>query len=225
MLILETKREMKTYMPSSRQIRWIIIAILFLLGGSIVYLLAWPSGYAFKANNISFTGSDADLTIDRMHVIQNKQGEKDWEMWAGSAKIYRKKNITKLESIRIRFYPKNGKPVDITADSGVMENDSRNMNIRGNVLIQTSEGYSLRTERLRFRPKEKKFDTDDKIFFTGNSFNLTGTGLHGETDKGLFKLDEKVTAVIYNTSSNAFAATPTQAAPPAKASRPEGSMP
>ena len=83
-------------MPSSHQIRRIIIVILFLLGGSIVYFLAWPSNYAIKANNISFTGSDADLTIDRMHVIQNKQGTKDWEMWADSAKIYHKKNITKL---------------------------------------------------------------------------------------------------------------------------------
>jgi LPS export ABC transporter protein LptC len=219
------KRKMKTYKPTSHQIRRIIIAILFLLGGSIVYFLAWPSNYAIKANNISFMGSDADLTIDRMHVIQNKQGAKDWEMWADSAKIYHKKNITILESIRIRFYPKKGKPIDITADSGEMENDSRNMSIRGHVLIQTSEGYALRTERLRFRPKEKKFDTDDKILLKGNSFNLTGTGLHGETDKGLFKLDEQVKAVIYNRSSNTFAAASEQAAPPAKASPPEGSMP
>ncbi len=216
---------MKSFMPSSHQIRRIIIVILFLLGGSIVYFLAWPSNYAIKANNISFTGSDADLTIDRMHVIQNKQGTKDWEMWADSAKIYHKKNITKLESIRIRFYPKKGKPIDITADSGVMENDSRNMSIRGNVLIQTSEGYALRTERLRFRPKEKKFDTNDKILLKGNSFNLTGTGLHGETDKGLFKLDEKVRAVIYNKSSNTYAAATERAAPPAKSTPPEGSTP
>jgi LPS export ABC transporter protein LptC len=216
---------MKNFMPSSHQTRRIIIIILFLLGGSIVYFLAWPPNYAIKANNISFTGSDADLTIDRMHVIQNKQGTKDWEMWAGSAKIYHKKNITKLESIRIRFYPKKGKPIDITADSGVMENDSRNMSIRGNVLIQTSEGYALRTERLRFRPKEKKFDTNDKILLKGNSFNLTGTGLHGETDKGLFKLDEKVRAVIYNKSSNTYAAATERAAPPAKSTPPEGSTP
>ena len=197
-------------MTPSRWLRPFILVSLLLIGGTIAYFLTQPTSYDFKAKNISILGSDADLTIDQMHVVQNKRGEKNWEMWAETANIYRKKNLTKLKTIHIRYYPKKGKPLDITADNGEMENDSRNMLIRGNVLIKASTGYSLHTESLRFRPKDKRIDTDAKIFLEGKSFNLTGVGLHGQTDIGLFALNKNVEAVIYNTGANAFAAKPAQ---------------
>ena len=188
-------------MKSSRKIRGILLAILLLLAGSATYFLIRPPGYQIQAESVSFLGSDADLSIDRMHVVQNKQGKKNWELWADTAKIYREKKLTELESIRIRFYPKNGKPMDITADSGVMENDTRNIRIRGNVVVKTAGGTSLRTESLRFFPKEKRFDTDEKIVVAGASFRLTGVGLHGRTDLGQFSLDKNVEALIFNTAS------------------------
>ena len=150
-------------MNLSRWLRPFILVLILLIGGVFTYFLLLPSTFDLKAKNISIIGSDADLTIDQMHVVQNKQGNKNWEMWANTAKIYRKKNLTELETIHIRYYPKNGKPLDITADKGEMETDSRNMLIRGNVLIKTSAGYTLHTDSLRFRPKDKRIDTDAKI--------------------------------------------------------------
>lgn len=216
-------------MNLSRRFRPVILLFLLLIGGTISFFLFQPPGYNLKAKNISILGSDADLTIDQMHVVQNKQGEKNWEMWAKTAKIYRKKNLTKLETIHILYYPKNGKPLDITADNGEMKNDSRNMTIRGNVLIKTSAGYTLHTDSLRFRPKDKQIETDAKILLEGQSFNLTGVGLHGQTDIGLFALNHRVKAVIYNTRTSTSAAKPKQAnlallqqdGPPS----PEGSTP
>ena len=213
-------------------IRWLrpfILVSLLLIGGAVYYFFLQSSGYDISAKNISIRGSEADLTIDQMHVVQNKQGDKNWEMWAKTAKIYHKKNLTELEVIHIRYYPKNGKPLDITADNGEMENDSRNMLVRGNVLIKSSVGYTLRTDSLRFRPKDKQIDTDAKILLEGKSFNLTGVGLHGQTDIGLFILNHSVKAVIYNTGTNTFAAKPElttltllqQNGPPS----PEGSTP
>lgn len=213
----------------SRWLRPFALVFLLLIGGTISYFLLLPSGYDLKAKNISILGSDADLTIDQMHVVQNKQGEKNWEMWAKTAKVYRKKNLTELETIHIQYYPKNGKPLDITADNGEMETDSRNILLRGNVLIKTSAGYTLHTDSLRFRPKDKRIDTDDKILLEGVSFNLTGVGLHGQTDIGLFALNHKVKAVIYNTGTNAFAAKPEQTSltllQPNGPPSPEGSTP
>ncbi len=188
-------------MKSSRKIRRILLVILLLLAGSAAYFLIRPPGYRIQAENVSILGSDADLSIDRMHVVQNKQGVKNWELWADTAKIYREKKLTKLESIRIRFYPKNGKPMDITADSGVMENDTRNIRVRGNVVVKTEGGPSLRTESLRFFPDEKRIDTDAKIVVAGASFRLTGVGLRGRTDLGRFSLNEKVEALIFNAAS------------------------
>ncbi len=201
-------------MKSSRKIRGILLVILLLLAGSAAYFLIRPPAYRIQAENVSILGSDADLSIDRMHVVQNKQGEKNWELWADTAKIYREKKLTKLESIRIRFYPQNGKPMDITADSGVMENDTRNIRVRGNVVVKTEGGPSLRTESLRFFPKEKRIDTDAKIALAGASFLLTGVGLRGRTDLGRFSLDKKVEALIFSAASLKFKGKTLKTEPP-----------
>ena len=193
-------------MISNLHIRRILLGVLLLVGGTVAYYLLRPSGYSIQAENISFLGSDADMTIDEMHVVQNKKGEKTWEMWADSANLYRKKKLTKLEAIHIRFYPKNGQRMEITADRGVMETGTRNMNVRGNVVIKTFNGFSLRTEHLRFMPKANRIETDAKIAVTGKSFTLTGIGLHARTDLGRFSLKNKVEAVIHNMQAGIFAA-------------------
>jgi LPS export ABC transporter protein LptC len=184
-----------------RQVRWIIVAVLVAVSGSISFFIIWPSEVGISVGSVSVIGTDADLKMDRVHIVQNKQGSKNWEMWADTAEVYRKKNYTKLENIHLRFYPKNGKIMDVTADNGLMENESRNMRLRGNVLIKTQDGVSMRTEALQFRPKEKRIDSDEKIFVSGESFRLTGIGLRGRTDLGQYFLNKNVQAVLYDSTS------------------------
>ncbi len=171
------------------------------VGGTIGVFILRPAGVGISVGSVSVIGTDADLKMDRVHIVQNKQGTKNWEMWADTAKVYRKKDSTQMENIHLRFYPKNGNVMDVTADNGLMENKSRNLRLRGNVLIKSQDGVSMRTKALQFRPKEKKIDSDEKIFVKGDSFQLTGVGLQGRTDLGEYFLKKNVEAVIHDTNS------------------------
>lgn len=188
-------------MISTRQVRWVIIAVLVAVSGTIGFYIFWSSDVGISVGSISVIGTDADLKMDRVHIVQNKQGIKSWEMWADTAKVYRKKNYTKMENIHLRFYPENGKIMDVTADKGLMENESRNMRLRGNVLIKTQDGISMRTEALQFRPKEKRIDSDEEILVKGETFRLRGIGLRGRTDLGQYFLNKNVQAVLYGSTS------------------------
>lgn len=187
-------------MNATRLVRWVIIGVFVLVGGTLGFFILRPSNVAISVGSISVVGTDADMKIDRVHIVQNKQGIKSWEMWADTAKVYRKKNYTKMENVHLRFFPKNGKIMDVTADSGLMENGSRNMDLQGNVLIKSQDGFSLKTESLRFRPKEKRIDSDDRVLIEGETFRLSGIGLRGRTDLGEFFLKENIRAVINGTN-------------------------
>ncbi len=189
-------------MISTRHVRWIILAVMVSIAGTIAFFILWPSDVSISVGSVSVIGTDADLKMDRVHIVQNKQGTRNWEMWADTAKVYRKKDFTQMENIHLRFYSKNGEVMDVTADSGLMENQSRNMRLRGNVLIKSQDGVSLRTESLQFRPKEKKIDSDEKILIEGKSFHLSGVGLRGRTDLEQYFLKKNVQAVIYETNSS-----------------------
>lgn len=178
-------------------LRMVLLVFLFVVGGAIVYFITGSSNYPLNIGEISFRESDADLDIDKIHVVQNTKGVKEWELWADSAKMYRQKSLTILKNLKLRFYPKEGAPAYVTAQEGTMQNESRNINIRGDVTILASNGVLMKTDSLYFDSKEKRINSDSQVLMEGDRFRLTGTGLEGRTDLGNYMLKEKVSATIY----------------------------
>ncbi|OGL69679.1 MAG: LPS export ABC transporter periplasmic protein LptC [Candidatus Tectomicrobia bacterium RIFCSPLOWO2_12_FULL_69_37] len=189
-------RGLKFPMRSWRALRWSLLAAVILLGGTMAFFLIRTSGPQFDAGGISVLGTDADLRIDKAHMVQNHKGRMDWEMWADTALVYRKKDETHLQTLRMRLYSREGKPTDVTAERGVMGNQSRNVTLTGNVLIRTSDGITMRTDSLHYNPKEHRVLTDSPIVLQGQTFRLTGVGLNGNTEEGRYVLREKVRATI-----------------------------
>lgn len=190
-------------MAFRKALRITLLGALLATCGVVAYFLTQPSGYRFSAGDVSFRGSDADLDIDGMHVVQNAEGVKQWELWADSARVYRGKDVTVLKNLRLRFYPNDGETADVSARQGTMENKSRNMRISGDVVILASDGVSLKTDALRFRPGEKRIASDSRVLIEGARFRLSGTGLRGRTDLGRYELREKVSATIYGSGEAA----------------------
>lgn len=183
-------------MVSQRTLRWSLLAVVVLLGGTMAFYLIRTSGLQASVGGISVLGTEADLRIDKAHMVQNSKGRMEWEMWADTALVYRKKDETHLQTLKMRLYSREGKPTDITAERGVLGNQSRNIILTGNVLIRTSDGVSMRTDALHYNPKEHLVATESPIVIEGETFRLTGVGLNGNTEEGRYVLNEKVRAVI-----------------------------
>ena len=187
-------------MPFRKVLKTVLLVLLLAIGGTFAYFFAGSSSHHFNLTEISLTGSNADFSIHKVHVVQNTKGVREWELWADSARVYRQKGLTILENLKLQFYPKEGEPAHVTAQKGTMQNKSRNIRISGNVTIVASNGISMKTDSLYFRPKEKRIDSDSRVFMEGDRFRLVGTGLQGQTDIGKYKLKEKVSATIYGAS-------------------------
>lgn len=169
--------------------------MVVLLGGTMAFYLVRTMP-RIEVGRVTVLGTDADLRIDQAHMVQNNQGRKEWEMWAETALVYRKKDETHLQDLRMRLYSRDGKPTDISARRGVMGNQRRNVTVSGDVVIRTSDGVTLRTDSLRYDPQEHRVDSEDLIVLNGSTFHLTGVGLKGNTETGHYVLLEKVRAVI-----------------------------
>ena len=187
-----------------KMLRMVLLGFLLALGGVIAYYIVGSTNHRLDIGKISLKRPDADLNIDKVHVVQSTKGVREWELWADSAKVYREKGFTILSNLRLRFYPKEGEPSHVTAQKGTMQNKSRNIRISGNVTILASNGVSMKTDTLYFRSKEKRIDSDSPILMEGTHFRLSGIGLQGQTDLGKYKLKEKVSATIYGANEDIF---------------------
>ncbi len=186
----------------SKILRVVLLGFLLAIGGTITYFLLGSSGHHLKIGEVSFKGSDADININKVHVIQNTKGRKEWELWADSANVYRQKELTILKNLKLRFYPEKGNPTLVTAQQGTMQNESHNIKISGNITIITSNGVSMKTGSLYFRAKEKRIESDSRVLMEGAGFRLVGTGLEGQTDIGHYALKKKVRATIFGANRN-----------------------
>jgi hypothetical protein len=86
--------------------------------------------------------------------------------------------------VRVDFYDQQGgKTSELSAREGEIDQMSRDMTARGNVVIQTTEGTRMTTEELRFLNRTQKMRTDREVRFERAGNVLTGVGF--ESDPGL----------------------------------------
>jgi lipopolysaccharide export system protein LptA len=64
------------------------------------------------------------------------------------------KNVT-FEKLTGKFYAKDGRTVEVHADGGNYDNETKDIAITGNVAITTSDGAKLSSKELRWTAKDE----------------------------------------------------------------------
>ena len=151
--------------------------------------------YLFLFFSLLFMGACSDLADDndatapadsdvdypdqeswKATITITKDGTRVAEIWAGYIANYLKRNETVLkDSLHVDFYSKEGvKTSVLTADEGVVENTSRNMVARGNVIVVSNKGEILLTEILNWDNARQKIISDVPVRFLTGQDTLYG---------------------------------------------------
>jgi len=115
--------------------------------------------------SLRFTDEGVNLVIENFKITHEESGHNDWELKAESAKVNQKKNITRLQNVRIKVDLKNNQRYWISADSGVLQNETQDFDLEGNVKFTADPDYMV--QRI---PKLKAKDGNS----TENSNDSTG---------------------------------------------------
>lgn len=139
------------------------------------------------------------VKIDKVHYSGTKEGRVEWVLDAESAKRSKDDDLTVLNTVTAVFYMKNGSTLTVRADEGRYSESTGDINASGNVSVESKEGYSLKTETLRFSTKSRQITTDDPVKITSGGIDIDGTGLLVEIDSGKLVVLKKVKAVFKDT--------------------------
>jgi lipopolysaccharide export system protein LptA len=104
-----------------------------------------------------------------------------------------------MQGVTVRYYGSGGITYVVTGDSGTIEVDSKNMEIYGNVNMETSDGYVMKSQSLFFESKKRVLSTQDFIAVVGPKaqgvFELTGKGFRSDLKTNMMNLLDDVKAV------------------------------
>jgi LPS export ABC transporter protein LptC len=179
-----------------RRVKFAILAVILLVGG-IVGVSLWVNLQDRKASEEEkpppkFSTDDAKMFLEKVHFVEDKQGRKTWELEAKSIQQNREENLMTAEDIKVTVYGDEGRTFTISGKEGRIHLDSKDMELVGDVLVTSSEGYRLKTDSVSYRHQEKRVGTADPVEIQGEQINLKGKGMSVDIEARTFKILDQV---------------------------------
>lgn len=134
-----------------------------------------------------------------VHLLENGVDGKGYELFAveavGTADL---KWV--LKEVKIQFFNDNISSFFVTGDVGEIDGTSKDMIIRGHVTTNSTNGYSFKTDNLKYISAQKTMTSEDPVEMegphdkSGKGFRLTGEKLLVDIVKNKMSILEKIIA-------------------------------
>jgi LPS export ABC transporter protein LptC len=97
-----------------------------------------------------------------------------------------------LEDVKVTFYAKEGRSFFLTGKEGKVYQDSKNVELVGDVVLTSNDGYQLKTQSVSYSHLKKTVSTDDPVEIEGEQIRLTGKGMLVNVEAKTFKVLSQV---------------------------------
>ena len=123
-------------------------------------------------------------------IIFTDSGQTRGILKAGRVWVFNNENLTYLgDSIRVDFFDDLGRHTSyLTADSGLVNNQTNDLEAIGNVYTHSDSGTSLWTQRLFWNNKTQKITSDVFVKIVSPKETLQGVGFESDRDLRNYKI-------------------------------------
>ena len=168
------------------------------LGGLAVALpLLAGCGQQRSTGPVGSAGELPDQEVRNFVLTETDQGSPVWKLYARYAAMYDARNSIVARGVRVDFYDKQGKKTsELNAREGEIDQRTRDMTARGNVVIQTTEGTRMTTEEMRFLNQTQKVRSDGLVRVERAGDVLTGVGFESDPQLEHYEFKQKVRAQV-----------------------------
>lgn len=134
------------------KIRLLLVILVLGVGGYAGYNLFANYKGSGSPVKVKIKEKGVDVEIENFKLEHQILGRKDWELKADFAQIDTEKKITKLKNVKVVLNMENDQQSTISADSGYMNNDTQEIDLKGNVHFMAT----LDEFQNRFKKADRK---------------------------------------------------------------------
>ncbi len=135
-----------------------------------------------------------------IHLVESQKGSRDWELFAENATGTPEQGSWNLKKVKVQYYNKDHMDFTVVGDTGVIEGKTKDMQISGNVVTESANGYVFQTETVLYESAARRISSPGKIKMTGpkdaegSGLSLTGEKMTVLVDENQMRIDQKVFA-------------------------------
>jgi LPS export ABC transporter protein LptC len=149
----------------------------------------------------------AEYQIKEVHINETLEGNLRWTLNADQAEVYDQKGITVMRKVVVQVFSKDG-DWTVTSDEGTLENNRRDVSLKGNVVIRSSDGLEMRTATLGWNNEQRALATDDDVQISREGTTITGKGLLVQMKEETAEVRRNVRVVISDRAKSNLAIFP-----------------
>ena len=162
------------------------------IGFLIVTLLVIMQPCAFgQLTNSQTQNGDQKFEGFNLQGYDN-EGQKAWDVKGDTANIVGTE--VELQNVNANAYGEQ--KVNVTAESGSIDQVNGNMKLRKDVVITSERGTQMLTDSLDWDKQKDLVSTEDKVLITDEQMTAKGTGMEAHPNLKTAQLKEDVTVMV-----------------------------
>lgn len=180
-----------------RRLSTIFLVVFVALVGGLSAVVAWKVRARPAPPPAAAVAPRADYRVSEIHINETLEGNLRWSLDADQAEVFDKDQETVMQRVSIRVLSKDAEWT-VTAAEGVLNNQSRDVALKGDVVVTSKDGLRMTTQSLRWRNKERNLQTEDPVQITREGTTISGQGLDVRMEEQHAVLGKRVRVVITN---------------------------
>jgi LPS export ABC transporter protein LptC len=175
------------------------LSILLLLGVGI-FITCVVSLMVIKARGvrppaIEASASKADFRIKEVHLQEADEGSVRWKLDADQAEVFEQEGKTVMRKVTITILQPE-RTWTITGEEGDLANASKDVRLRGNVVVLSSDGVHIQTNSLNWAAQPKHLWTQDPVSIVRGETSVRGQGFDARVEEERAVVKGRVQVVI-----------------------------
>jgi LPS export ABC transporter protein LptC len=139
--------------------------------------------------------STADARIKEVHLQEQTRDGSRWQLDAEIAESFQEQGRTIMRKVVIQVQQR-GQTWTVTGDEGDLVDQSKDVELRGNVVLTSSDGLRLETQRLRWTAAEQRAWTNDPVVIYRSGAIVRGTGFESRVEQEMNEVKGRVRATF-----------------------------
>ncbi|MGE0086958.1 MAG: LPS export ABC transporter periplasmic protein LptC [Desulfococcaceae bacterium] len=157
---------------SSKGIKIFLFSLMVIIFCAVLFVFAGYRRIRDKsAEFVSSAREGAGMTLSRVYQTASRDGVPAWKLNADSVYYMNEGNQAVFENPFLIFFLKDNRQASLKAGRGTLKTDSNDLEMKGNVLME-SDIWTLETGELKYRHDKKLFFSDVPVKIRENSRDM-----------------------------------------------------
>jgi LPS export ABC transporter protein LptC len=145
--------------------------------------------------------TNADYRLKQVRLQETGGDGSRWQLDAEYSETFEEHNTTTMKKVVIKVDERSkslAKPRSwtVTGDEGQLNQETKDVELRGNVVLISSDGLRLETDRLRWAAEDQRAWTDAPVTIYQNGTVVRGTGFESRVAEETTRIKGRVRAIF-----------------------------